>query len=128
VVRHRRKTQPNWIGPTTGPLSAVPGTGIPIAGKFGQATRDLAETGLRVENRSIRKERHRKLAGFRRGEIASLRWSDVDLEAKTLSVVNNRVQAGNVTVENDPKPARSRRTLPLPERLVTVLRGEESRD
>lgn len=67
------------------------------------------------------------LAGFRRGEIAGLRWSDVDLEAKTLSVVNNRVQAGNVTVENDPKSARSRRTLPLPERLVTVLKAAKAR-
>jgi len=34
------------------------------------------------------------LSGLRRGEIAGLRWSDIDLEAKTLSVANNRVDAG----------------------------------
>lgn len=37
---------------------------------------------------------HLALTGLRRGEIAGLRWSDVDLEARTLSVTNNRVSAG----------------------------------
>jgi len=32
----------------------------------------------------------RKLSGLRRGEIAGLRWTDVDLDAKMLSIVNNR--------------------------------------
>ncbi|WP_406817392.1 tyrosine-type recombinase/integrase [Mycobacterium sp. M23085] len=67
------------------------------------------------------------LSGMRRGEIAGLRWADVDLDAKTLAIVNNRVSAGGVTVENDPKSATSRRTLPLPERLVTVLKAAKTR-
>jgi integrase len=67
------------------------------------------------------------LSGLRRGEIAGLRWADVDLDGKTLSIVNNRVQAGNRTVENDPKSAASRRTLPLPDRLVTVLKAAKAR-
>ncbi|BBY95188.1 integrase [Mycobacterium gallinarum] len=67
------------------------------------------------------------LCGLRRGEIAGLRWSDVDLEAKTLSVANNRVDAGGKAVENDPKSAMSRRTLPLPDRLVVVLRSAKKR-
>jgi len=67
------------------------------------------------------------LSGLRRGEIAGLRWADVDLENKTLSIMNNRVAAGNRSVENDPKSAASRRTLPLPDRLVTVLRAAKSR-
>lgn len=67
------------------------------------------------------------LSGLRRGEIAGLRWSDIDLDAKTLSVVNNRVDAGGRAVENDPKSASSRRTLPLPDRLVTVLRSAKVR-
>jgi integrase len=62
------------------------------------------------------------LSGLRRGEIAGLRWCDIDLDAKTLSVVNNRVDAGGAAVENDPKSAMSRRTLPLPDRLVSVLK------
>jgi len=67
------------------------------------------------------------LSGLRRGEIAGLRWADVDFEAKTLSIVNNRVMAGNRSVENDPKSAASRRTLPLPDRLVAVLRSAKAR-
>jgi integrase len=67
------------------------------------------------------------LSGLRRGEIAGLRWADVDLTAKTLRIVNNRVSAGGVTVENDPKSATSRRTLPLPDRLVSVLKAAKAR-
>ena len=67
------------------------------------------------------------LSGLRRGEIAGLRWADVDLEAKTLTITNNRVAAGGRSVENDPKSAASRRTLPLPERLVSVLKSAKAR-
>lgn len=67
------------------------------------------------------------LYGLRRGEIAGLRWADVDLKAKTLSIANNRISAGGVTVENDPKSHASRRELPLPARLMTVLRAAKKR-
>lgn len=67
------------------------------------------------------------LCGLRRGEIAGLRWPDVDLECKTLSIANNRVDAGGKAVENDPRSAMSRRTLPLPDRLVSVLRTAKAR-
>jgi integrase len=67
------------------------------------------------------------LSGFRRGEIAGLRLADVDVENKTLSITNNRVAAGSRSVENDPKSAASRRTLSLPDRLVTALRAAKSR-
>ena len=67
------------------------------------------------------------LSGLRRGEVAGLRWVDVDLEAGALTIVNNRVSAGGRTVENDPKSVASRRTLPLPDRLVTVLRAAKAR-
>jgi integrase len=67
------------------------------------------------------------LAGLRRGEIAGLRWVDVNLGGKTVSIVNNRVSAGGRTVENDPKSATSRRTLPLPDRLVSVLKAAKAR-
>jgi integrase len=68
------------------------------------------------------------LNGLRRGEIAGLRWSDIDLDARTVSIARSRVQAGagNV-VENDPKTAASRRTLPLDDGLVAVLRRASAR-
>jgi len=67
------------------------------------------------------------LSGLRRGEVAGLRWADVDLESGSLAITNNRVSAGGETVENDPKSAASRRTLPLPERLIAVLRTAKAR-
>lgn len=67
------------------------------------------------------------LNGLRRGEIAGLRWSDVDLENKTLTVCNNRVDAAGKVHENDPKSAMSRRTLPLNDRLVSVLKSAKAR-
>lgn len=67
------------------------------------------------------------LSGLRRGEVAGLRWSDVDLDAGNLAITNNRVSAGGRTVENGPKSAASRRTLPLPERLIAVLRTAKAR-
>ena len=44
-----------------------------------------------------------------------------------MSIVNNRVSAGGRPVENDPQYLTSRRTLPLPDRLVTVLEAAKAR-
>jgi integrase len=68
------------------------------------------------------------LSGLRRGEIAGLRWSDIDFDTGTLTIARGRVQAGagNV-VENDPKTLSSRRTLPLDEGLVAVLKRVSAR-
>lgn len=68
------------------------------------------------------------LSGLRRGEIAGLMWSDIDLGAGTLTVARNRVQAGagNV-VEGEPKTLASRRTLPLDDGLVGVLKRASAR-
>ncbi len=68
------------------------------------------------------------LSGLRRAEIAGLRWSDINLDAGTLTVARNRVQAGagNV-VEGDPKTLSSRRTLPLDDGLVGVLKCASAR-
>ena len=61
------------------------------------------------------------LSGLRRGELAGLKWSDVDLGAGTLTVVSGRVQAGaGKVVEGPLKTLASRRTLPLDDGLVAV--------
>ncbi|WP_255032960.1 tyrosine-type recombinase/integrase [Mycobacterium marinum] len=70
---------------------------------------------------------HLALSGLRRGEIAGLRWSDIDFDAATPTIANNRVSAGGLSIENDPKSFTSRRTLPLPERLVVALRNARER-
>jgi integrase len=68
------------------------------------------------------------LSGLRRGEVAGLKWSDVDLDAGTITVARNRVQAGAGTVvENAPKTLSSCRTLPLDDGLIGVLRRASAR-
>lgn len=63
------------------------------------------------------------LTGLRRAEIAGLRWEDIDFTEGTLTVARNRVQVGAAEVaENAPKTAKSRRTLPLDDGLLAVLR------
>lgn len=63
------------------------------------------------------------LAGFRLAEISGLRWSDVDLDAKTVKVENTRLQRGKKHIEKTPKSKASRRALPLPDDLHAVLKA-----
>lgn len=65
------------------------------------------------------------LTGLRRGEIAGLRWEDVDLESetKTLTVARNRLRFGKTVSVGAPKSRASGRTLPLPERLAAAFRS-----
>jgi integrase len=64
------------------------------------------------------------LYGLRRGEVLGLRWSDIDLPGKTLTI---RLSRGEVTgagvVEGEPKTERGKRTLPLDDSLVAALRA-----
>src|SRR5689334_18164104 len=54
------------------------------------------------------------LYGLRRGEIAGLRGTNVDLSAKTIRIVENRVAVGSEIVSGTPKSKASARTLPMP--------------
>ena len=59
--------------------------------------------------------------GLRRGEALALRWSDLDLVAKTLTITRARVKSGAKVIEGPTKTARSTRTVPLPAFLVSAL-------
>ena len=65
--------------------------------------------------------------GLRQGEVLGLRWQDVDLDRATLSVrfALQRIAGQLQLVE--PKTRQSRRTLALPERVVTSLRQHRAR-
>lgn len=63
------------------------------------------------------------LAGLRRGEVAGLRWSDIDLDARTLQIATTRLRFGKNLVEDTPKSRAGRRTLPIPDHLAATLRS-----
>ncbi len=64
------------------------------------------------------------LYGLRRGEVLGLCWSDIDLQAKTLTIHRARVEVtGTGIVEVGPKTERGKRTLPLDDAMVAALRS-----
>ena len=68
---------------------------------------------------------HLALLGLRRGELAGLRWSAVDLDAETptLTVCATRVSTSSGVIDqDDAKTATSARTLPIPPHLLPILR------
>jgi integrase len=61
------------------------------------------------------------LYGLRRGEVLGLRWSDIDLRAKILTVNQARVLVDYKVRIEPPKSRNGKRTLPLDEELVSAL-------
>ena len=61
------------------------------------------------------------LTGMRRGEVIGLRWSDLDMERGTITIRNNRTNAGTSIVENEPKSDSGRRTINYDETVGGVL-------
>ncbi|OWL92836.1 site-specific integrase [Mycolicibacterium peregrinum] len=61
--------------------------------------------------------------GLRRGEVAGLLWSDVDLDKGELTVRHTLSRVDGVLVLTEPKTDRSRRRVPLHAGVVTALKG-----
>lgn len=61
------------------------------------------------------------LYGLRRGEVLGLRWSDIDLRVKTLTVTQARVLVDYKVRIEPPKSRNGKRTLPLDDELVSAL-------
>jgi len=72
---------------------------------------------------------HLALIGLRRGELAGLRWSAVDLEAGRITVAaRTRVRITGQTIDQkNGKTVRARRSLKLPASVLAVLRGTHER-
>ncbi|MCP4309346.1 MAG: site-specific integrase [bacterium] len=60
--------------------------------------------------------------GMRRGELAGLRWRNVDLDAARLTVNQQVVSVEYELIEDDLKTASSRRTIDLDDQTVAMLR------
>jgi integrase len=65
--------------------------------------------------------------GLRRGEALALTWRDIDLEARTLRVRATLTRVRGELALSEPKTARSRRTVPLSEPAVALLRRVRER-
>jgi integrase len=61
------------------------------------------------------------LYGLRRGEVLGLRWSDIDLKAKTLAIQQARVLVDYKVRIEEPKSHNGKRTLPMDDDLVLTL-------
>lgn len=64
-------------------------------------------------------------SGARRGELLALRWSDVDLDGRTVRIdrtVDDTKENG-VTIKPEPKNESSRRTITLSAETITTLRA-----
>jgi integrase len=77
---------------------------------LGAASRDRLHAAWRLS-----------LYGLRRGEVLGLRWSDIDLKAKTLTVCQSRVLVEYKVRIEEPKSRNGRRTLPMDDKLVGAL-------
>jgi integrase len=88
---------------------------------------------VRMVLRGIAEDRNRHawhlaLAGLRRGEIAGQRWTDIDLENRTLRIGTTRVDVGGRAFDQDePKTANAGRVLPIPHALLAELAAAKSR-
>jgi integrase len=66
--------------------------------------------------------------GMRQGELLGLKWADVDLSAGTLAVRRSlQRQRGKGLVFEEPKTARSRRSIRLSQRAIDALRAHHDR-
>ena len=65
--------------------------------------------------------------GLRRGELLGLRWQDVEVERRTLSIRQTVGLVGTTVVAGQPKTRSGRRTIPVPADVIETLREHRRR-
>lgn len=108
-----------------GLVDRVPGK----ARKFDTFTADQVKTVMGgIANDRNRHAWHLALAGLRRGEIAGLRWDDIDFAQRTVRIGKTRVDVGGRGFDqDDPKTASAGRVLPLPDALLSELSAAKAK-
>jgi integrase len=61
--------------------------------------------------------------GMRRGEVLGLRWTDVDLDARTVRIQSTRIRYRSTIATSTPKTARGNRTIAIGPAIVNALRA-----
>lgn len=88
----------------------------------------LLDTALRSDDRLAALWTLALLSGCRQGELLALAWSDVDLDAATLTVRRSLVEVRDMAPHfGEPKTGTSRRTISLPSEALAVLRTHRAR-
>jgi integrase len=95
--------------------------------KQGNVVRNVAALVERVDESGRAEMKTLALYGLRRGEIAGLKWSSVDLSAGTVSIEENRVVVERQVLTGTPKSKKSKRILPMPTEVVDVLKAARKR-
>lgn len=63
--------------------------------------------------------------GLRRGELAGLRWSDVDQAGGLIRVRNQRQRVGGCLIDAPPKSASGCRDIPIPPSLLPLFERQQ---
>lgn len=66
-------------------------------------------------------------SGLRIGELIALQWSDIDFTKGILSVSKSCHDGKDGLIIDEPKTATSRRMIPLPRQLLSILKGIKKR-
>lgn len=61
--------------------------------------------------------------GMRKGEAFALKWSDVDLNARTIDINKTLSKAGNNLVIQSPKTVGSKRKITVPAKIIQLLKA-----
>jgi len=67
------------------------------------------------------------MTGLRRGELLGLKWDDIDLERGTLAVRRNLVEIGSTLYWQEPKTAKGRRVVDLPQVCIVALKAHRTK-
>lgn len=64
--------------------------------------------------------------GFRRGELAALRWESVNFEQSTIRICDNRVHASTGVVQKAPKSEAGNRTIRVGTEVISALKAAKA--